>query len=639
MVTLSWPNLHNLKIRKHGGRKMNYEKLANDILSLIGGKNNVSRLTHCITRLRFNLKDESKADETKLKELDGVIGIIKQNGQFQVIIGNDVDKVFDILMPKLNLKNINSVNTKKVGIFSQVIDAVSSILSPLIPPLAAAGMIKVLLLILTMINILSSESGTYTVLNMVADAVFYFMPLLVAYSAAEKFNCNRVMAIALAGILIHPTYTALIGVEDASLSFLGITIPLVKYNATVLPTLMMVWFMSYVEHFAEKISPKVIKVFFQPLLVMLIVAPVTYIVIGPIGNYAGTLLASVISAVQAEANWLAVAILSSVYSLLVMVGMHRALTPIGLSLFTSLGYEPLMKAASLCSNFSQAASCLAVACKTKNKELKQIAGSAATTAFVSGITEPAMYGITLKLKRPLIACIISSAIAGIYAGLVGVKAYAYATPGIFSFAMFMGPDGSNIIHAIIAALIAIIGAFVLTWLFGFEEPEEDINDDVIEMVEGNAVCEITSPVKGRIIPLKDVNDDTFTSGVVGDGIAVYPEDDIICSPVDGRVCVVFQTKHALMIRSENGCEVLLHIGIDTVNLEGKYFKTLINVNDTVKKGDPLVKIDRESIKKEGYDLTTCVLVTNMDQYSGINKTKNSIVSKGEYLMNTMEKKL
>lgn len=622
---------------------MNYEKLANEILNLVGGQNNVVRLTHCITRLRFNLNDESKANETKIKELDGVIGVMKKSGQFQIIIGNDVDKVYDCLESKLNLNNKTESKGKGTHIFSKIIDAVSSILSPLIPPLAAAGMMKVLLLILTLLKLLDSSSDTYVVIDMVADSVFYFMPLIVAYSASVKFNCNRVMAIALAGILIHPTYTGLVGQEEATLSFLGISIPLVKYSSTVLPTLMMVWFMSYVERFAEKVSPKIIKVFFQPLLVMLIVAPVTYIVIGPIGNYAGTLLADVITVIQSQANWLAVALLSSIYSLLVMVGMHRALTPIGLSLFTSLGYEPLMKAAALCSNFSQAASCLAVALKTKDKNLKQIAGTAATTAFVSGITEPAMYGVTLKLKRPLVACIISSAISGIYAGLVGVKAYAYATPGIFSFAMFMGPDISNIIHAVIAALISIVGAFVLTWIFGFndtvveEAGKRDVNESLDMDLSGNTSYEIESPVKGNIIPLENVKDDTFASGIIGDGIAVYPQEDTICSPVEGKICVLFRTNHALMIQSTTGVEILIHIGIDTVNLEGKYFEPLVKLNDIVKAGDPLVKIEKEIIEKEGYNLTTFVVVTNLNEHQCLEKTKASEVKKGDFLMCVREK--
>lgn len=622
---------------------MNFEQLANEILKSIGGSKNVEKLTHCITRLRFNLCDESIVDDTKVKQISGVMGVVKQSGQYQIIIGNDVDKVYDCLVTKLDGKNEGIKQKKNVGIVNRVIDYISSILSPLIPPLAAAGMLKVILLILTLLNVLNAESDTYKVLDFISDSVFYFMPLIVAYSASVKFKCNSVMAIALAGVLLHPTFTSLIGQEGASLSIVGAPISIVKYNATVLPTLMMVWFMSYVEHFAEKVSPNVIKVFFKPLLVMLIVAPVTLVIIGPIGNTAGLLLANVFTYLLDKHGWLAVALLSSVYSLLVMVGMHRALTPIGLSLYNTLGYEPLMKAAALCSNFAQASSCVAVAIKTKNKELKQVASTAATTAFISGITEPAMYGVTLRLKRPLIACIISSGIAGVYAGITMVKAYAYATPGLFSFAMFMGPDGMNIIHALIAALISIVGAFVLTLIFGFDDPLDDADktnaQNENKLAHSSSSINVSSPVKGKVIQLSEVKDDTFASGVCGKGVAILPQHNLFVSPVDGILKVSFKTKHAFVFQSNDGVEILMHIGIDTVNLEGKYFEVLAKENTTVKKGDPIVKIDYEEIQKAGYDLTTCIIVTNSKDYLEVIETDELEVNSGDKIITLLEDKI
>lgn len=618
---------------------MNYEQKASEIIDAIGGTKNVLKLTHCITRLRFNLKNESLADDNKVKNIQGVMGLMKKNGQYQVIVGNDVDKVFNIIDKQLDHKYEKASN-KKVGFFSRVIDSVSAILSPLIPPLAAAGMTKVLLLILSLMGIMDKTMQTYIVLDFAADSVFYFMPLLVAYSASRKFQCNPIMAIALAGVLIHPTFTKMVA-ANKPLSFIGIPISLVNYNATVLPTLMMVWFMSYVERFAEKISPNVIKVFFKPLLVLLIVVPVTMIAIGPAGNYIGKILATEITIIQSKAGWASVAILSSVYSLLVMVGMHRALTPIGLSMFTSLGYEPLLKAAALCSNFSQASACVAVALKTKNKELKQIAGSAATTAFVSGITEPAMYGVTLKLKKPLIACIISSGIAGVYAGFTAVKAYAYATPGIFSFAMFMGPQTSNIMNAVITAVIAIVGAFVLTWILGFDDPIEEnetfVFDDrslknkhEIPQMSMNQI--ISSPVSGRIVNLKDVDDDTFASEVCGKGIAIFPDDNTFYSPIDGQLETIFKTRHAFMLRGDNGAEVLVHIGINTVNLEGQYFEALVKEHTHIKKGEPIIKIDKDAITKAGYDLTTCIILTNCDKFLQIQYCESQYVKTNDTLL-------
>lgn len=632
--------------------KMTVEKLADEILNAVGGTKNIDRMTHCITRLRFNIKNQSIVKDDKIKKIDGVLGTVNQSGQYQIIIGDEVEKVYDLILEKLNKNqstnsSIDPGKHKKANLFGRIIDSISSILSPLIPPLAAAGMLKVILLILSMTNILSTKGNTYITLNFISDSVFYFMPLLVAYAASVKFKCNSVLAIVLAGVLLHPTFTALIGKEGASLSVFGLPIPLVKYNATVLPTLLMVWFMSYVERFAEKISPKPIKVFFKPLVVMLIVAPITLVIIAPIGNAIGNYLATIFTYLLDKQGWLAVALLSSVYPTLVMVGMHRALTPIGLSLYNSLGYEPLLKAASLCSNFSQASACVAVAIKSKNKELKQIAFSAATTAFIGGITEPAMYGVTLKLKRPFIACMISGAVAGIYAGITALKAYAYATPSIFSFAMFMGPESNNIIHAIITAAIAIVGAFALTWILGFEDPVDESSNPTEEKGAENEVnrsmktpeYKIYAPVSGNVINLREVNDETFAKEMCGKGVAIQPLESTFLSPVDGIVEVVFKTKHAIGFKSDDGVQVMLHIGIDTVNLEGKYFDVLVEEHSKVTKGQPIVKIDMEKIKGLGYDLTTCVIVTNTNDYLDVIETDAKEVKTGDKLISVLESNL
>ncbi|MGL5378357.1 beta-glucoside-specific PTS transporter subunit IIABC [Clostridium sp.] len=603
---------------------MNYENLAKSILNYVGEEGNVEHVTHCATRLRFNLKDVSKVNQEKLKQTKGVMGVVNSNGQFQIIIGSDVANVYKKLMELGSFQKSNDGNTEKSkkGI-SSIFEIISGIFTPILQPLAAAGMLKAVLVIATTFGWLTKDSQTYYIFNFVSDSLFFFFPVILGYTSAVKFKANPYMGMLIGGMLIHPSFSALVSAGE-SVTLLGLPIKLINYSSTVVPIILIVWIMSYVEAFADKISPKPIKFFSKPLITMLVMTPIAFSALGPIGSFLGDGLSKVIDTINGVAPWSIPMIVGATSPLLVMVGMHYALIPMGINGIALNGYENIVGPGMLVSNIAQGASTLAVAAKTKNKDLKQLAGSAGLTA-VLGITEPAMYGVTMRLKKPLISIMISGGIAGAYAGFTGVVRYASGSPGIASLPIFMGDNPMNIIHTIIALAIAFVSAFILTWIIGFEEPsneeqtvevdevvEEEVEEKSIEPLNKKII--IASPANGKVVQLKDVNDETFAGEFMGKGIAINPSEGKIVSPVNGKVQMIFNTKHAIGLTSEDGTEILIHIGIDTVQLNGKYFKSYVESGDEINVGDTLVEFDMDAIKKEGYDLITPVIVTNTNDY-------------------------
>lgn len=628
---------------------MNYEKIANEIIKAVGGKENINNVIHCMTRLRFTLKDQSIADTEKIKTFSGVVGVATNSQQYQIIIGSQVDRVHSVIEKKLDLKKEQEQgkeDRKKkgfLGLLNQGLNVLSEVLTPLVPALAASGMLKVILLVLSQTGVLTDETSTYKILMAISDATFYFLPILVAFLAADYFKTNKVLAVVFAGVLLHPEFVSFVESGDP-ITFLAIPVSSIGYASSLIPALLMVWVMSYVEKIAEAISPSMIKVFFKPLVMMLIVPPVTLIVLGPIGDFIGQGIGALSTYSFEHFGWITVAILGALLPFSVLTGLNRALTPVSIQIYTTLGHEPLFRVAYIGSNMSQGAAALAVAVRTKNKELKQIAYSAATTTLLSGITEPSLFGVNIKLKKPLIATTIAGGLAGAYAGFMNVSAYAMAVPGLLSIPMFIGPETSNLIHAIITFAIAIIGTFILTLLFGFEDLPENKSfsngdskeregaksEPIIEEHLVNKELEIYSPVKGRIIPLNEVKDEAFSSGMMGKGVAVIPEDDVIYSPVDGKVGAAFPTGHAYIVVTDEGEEILIHVGINTVNLSGKYFNKKVQNGDIVRRGTPLVEINKEAIEKEGYDLTTCILLSS-DKIDSLELTTKSKVTKNDVL--------
>lgn len=623
---------------------MDYKKVGLQVLELVGGANNIRRLTHCATRLRFEFNDMSQVQVEKIEKLPGVISVVNKGGQFQVVIGNEVQQAYRAILNETgNLdggKKFKDNKKSDESIVSRFISVISTTFTPMIPAITGAGMIKAVLAILTLTGLLSSDSQTYYLLDTIADAAFFFMPVLLAYGAANKFECSPILAMTIAGVLLHPNLTSLLNAGD-SVKFLGIPVILTDYACSVLPIIITVWLMSYIERFAEKVSPSIIKFFTKPLIILLLTAPLALIVIGPLGTYMNDLVAAGAEVINSKASWLIPMLMGAFQPLLVVTGTAWAMTPIATMQLTNLGAERINGPGMLASNIAQGGATLAVAFKSKNKEMKQLAASSGITA-VLGITEPSLYGVTLKLKKPLIAAMIGGGLAGIYAGISGLVRYAFVSPGLAALPAFIGKNPMNIVHALITCLIAFVATFILTIIIGFEDSivettEEENNETPKEnniVVEdkklGNAV-EIKSPIKGEVVPLSKVNDEVFSVGLLGKGVAIIPDEGLVTSPINGTVEAVLDSKHAIALKSEEGIEMLIHVGLDTVNLEGKHYETYVKVGDIVKAGDKLLSFNMDEIKKLGYDLITPVIICNSDNYSEIKTAPIGKVNNGQII--------
>ncbi|MBN3345503.1 PTS beta-glucoside transporter subunit EIIBCA [Clostridium botulinum] len=620
---------------------MDYKKVGLQVLELVGGAKNVNKLTHCATRLRFELNDKSKVEMKKLENLPGVISVVDKGGQFQVIIGNDVQTAYRAIINEtsglINSSNKqHNKNVEKENIVSRFISVISTTFTPMIPAITGAGMIKAVLSILSLTGLLSADSQTYYLLDTIADAAFFFMPILLAYGAAIKFECNPILAITIAGALLHPNLTSLM-TSGKAVYFIGIPVRLTNYAGSVLPIIITVWAMSYIEKFAEKISPSIIKFFTKPLIILLLTAPLALIVIGPFGTYLNDLVAAGAEFINGKASWLIPLLMGAFQPFLVVTGTAWAMTPIATMQLTNNGSEMINGPGMLASNIAQGAATLCVAVKSKNKNLKQLAASAGTTALL-GITEPSLYGVTLKLKKPLIAAMIGGGCAGIYAGLSGLVRYAFVSPGLAALPAFIGKNPMNIIHALITCLIAFVVTFILTWILGFEDPidEESIKTSIANKKETTIsdtnIIEIASPLSGELIPLSQVNDDVFSGELLGKGMAILPNNGNVVSPIEGIVSTVLESKHAVALQGDNGVEILIHIGLDTVNLEGKYFKSFVKSGDRVKIGDKLIEFNINEIKKLGYDTVTPVIICNSDKYETVVGEKENEVTFGNNII-------
>ena len=612
---------------------MNYENTAKKILQRVGGKDNVISLVHCMTRLRFVLKDESIVDDEAVKKTKGVMGVMKKAGQYQIIIGNDVANVFAELNKLGNFSNEapkkEAIKTEKQNLFSRLMDTISGIMAPVIPAIIGAAMIKVLLTLLPMIGVLSTEGDTYNLLSVMGDGAFFFMPVLIAISASKKFGTNMYYAASIALIMLHPNFISLMNnAHEAgeTIKFLNIVpVTYASYAYSVIPIILAVWSLKYVERLVDKITPVVTKNFLKPMLIVLIEAPFALIILGPLGAICGNVISTLVYAIHDKLGFIAIGLVAGVYPFVVMAGMHHAFTPIKLGMIASTGFENFICIGELCSNMAQGAASLAVAVKSKNKDFKQIAGSSAFSALFAGITEPALYGVTLRLKRPMLGACIGAAAGGLFGGFFQMKCFGIATPAIVTIVQYV-EEGKpqSLLFAALTILLTVVVTFVATILIGFEDiVDEDDELDALETGKEEAVVllenpiEITSPAEGKLIPIGEVQDPTFAKEILGKGAAIIPEKGVICAPFDGKVDAIFDTGHAVGLISDTGVELLIHIGIDTVNLEGKYFVPKAASGDSIKKGDVLIEFDIDAIQAAGYDVTTPVIVSNSDQYAKV----------------------
>nr|WP_024838790.1 beta-glucoside-specific PTS transporter subunit IIABC [Clostridium sp. 12(A)] len=613
---------------------MNHRELAQAILEQVGGINNITQLVNCATRLRMNFKDESLVHLDQINKIPGVLGAVKKSGQYQIIIGTDVANVCNEI--KAMGLNESPVNTgKKVGKIDALMDIFAAIFTPVIPAITAAGMIKAILVICVLLG-MEKTSQIYVVLSFIADAGFYFLPIMLAVSSAKKLGCNPYLAAMVGGALLHPAFTQLVTAGEPVHIF-GLPIKLINYGSSVIPIILAVWLMTYVERFADKVSPKAVKFFMKPTLTILIVVPIVLVVLGPLGSYIGTGIATITDFLNMHVSWLVPTLMGAFMPLLVLTGMHWSFLPVLMTSYTTYGYEAVMGPGSLVSNVCQGSAALCVSIKTKNKELKQLASSAGVTALM-GITEPAMYGVTIKFKKILLSVMLGGGVGGFYAGLMGVVRYTSGTPGLLSIPIFIGENPMNVVHALIACAIGFVVTFAATWFYGFEEPADSSEKTETKETEAGEKASmvkkivISSPVNGKKVDISKVKDETFAKEILGKGIAVESVDGKIAAPFDGEVATIFRTKHVIGLKSTEGVELLIHIGIDTVELEGKFFTPHVQDGDTFKKGDLLLEFDKKAIEEAGYETIIPVIVTNTSNYLEVLASKEGDVEMGQELL-------
>ncbi|CAB1216755.1 PTS glucose transporter subunit IIA [Serratia liquefaciens] len=608
---------------------MDYKQLGLEILLQVGGKDNVSKLTHCATRLRMEFNDDSKVQAKAIESLPGVISVVERGGQFQIVVGNNVQQTFRAMQKEIgDLSGRQSEKNSQArgGVISQIISVISTTFTPVIPAITGAGMIKALLAILKLTGVIDAASPTYHLLDTIADAAFFFLPVLLAYGAAIKFECNPILAMTIAGALLHPNLAQMLAAGTV-IDFVGIPVRLADYAGSVLPIIFTVWLMSYIERFAEKVSPTMIKFFTKPMIILLVTAPLALVVVGPFGIFLNDLVAAGAAIVDGKASWLIPMLMGGLQPFLVITGTAWAMTPIATGQLSKNGFEMINGPGMLASNIAQGAATLCVAFRTKNKNLRQLASSAGFTALL-GITEPSLYGVTLKLRKPLIAAMIGGGCAGIYAGLSGLVRYAFVSPGLAALPAFIGENPMNIVHALITCAIAIVVTFALTWMLGFDDPVEETGSGVSEAVSG-AEQQIVSPLNGQLVALAQVNDDVFSQGLLGQGVAIRPQEGVLRAPLTGEVVTFLPSMHAVGIKGDNGVELLVHIGIDTVNLAGQHFASELKVGDRVQVGDELVRFDLAAIVGLGYDITTPVLVVNSEAFPQLNCRQPGAVDFGQ----------
>lgn len=594
-----------------------YNTLAKEIISKVGGLENIESLHHCQTRLRFKLINDAKADKKGIEALDGVAKVILNGGMFQVVIGMHVAEVYEEIEPELSHNHQDIKKSQKKNPFDIAIDFISSIFSPIVPALAGAGMVKALLALLVAFHLIDTTSQNYVILNMIGDATFAFMPILLAYTSAKKLNCNPILAAVTAGIMCHATWGNLVAGKEAVELFGFLPLYLVRYTGSVIPIVLVILVQAPLEKWLNKIIPNAVRLVFVPMILFLVMGILGLSILGPLGDYIGKGFTFVFSWLSVNAGWLEAALIGGLYPLLVIFGLHHGLAPLGTMQMAQMGYDAIFGPGVLCANIGQGTSAFITGLLSKDTKTKQIGTSAGITGLM-GITEPALYGINVPKKYPLIAGLIGSTFGGLFAGLTHTHRYATGSSGLPAVMMYIGDNTLQFFYQILIALaITIIISALCTWLFVKRFEKNTINDKTVKQEK------ILSPVKGNVISLKEVKDEAFASESLGKGIAVEPCEGIIKAPCDGVILTLFPTKHAIGILSDQGAEILIHIGLNTVELNGKYFTAHVKQGDTVKKGQTLITFDLDQLKAEGYETQIPIIITNSDQYLDIVKESSS----------------
>lgn len=628
---------------------IDYRSLAESIVEKVGGEHNIAGATHCATRLRLNLKDDSKADKAAVEKLPGVITVMEAGGQFQVVIGNNVPLVYAELgrFTKLAGDNATAGDAPKGNIFNRFFDLISSIFSPILWPLAAAGLFKAFLLAATQWNWLEAESQTFIILNAAADALFYFLPLFLAVTSAKRFNTNQFTSMAIAGALVYPAIVAL-NTGDR-VEFAGIPFTMMTYTSSVIPIIVAVWIQGYLERFLNRVLPSVVRNFTTPLLTLAVMVPLVLITVGPLTIWVGESVSQGIESTFGFAPWLAGGLLGGFYQVFVLFGLHWGLLPFMVTDISTQGsslmYGPLLSAV-----LAQAGATLAVLLRTRNPQRREVAGPAAFSGFLAGVTEPAIYGVNLPLKRPFIFGSIGGAVGGAIAAAGGSAATSLVLPSLLALPAYT--EVGSFTAQLIGTGIAVAIGFTLTFLFVDRETENaasvpapaDGNEslDLVGAVPASTLAggsgaatavdartvDVLAPVTGRVVPLSEVTDKVFSSRALGDGLGVVPDEGRVYAPVSGKVMVAMPAGHAYGIKSPEGVEVLVHVGIDTVNLNGLGFRPAVEKGQEVKAGDLLAEFDLNLIVEAGYDTTTLLVVTNTNQFQAVTPIESGTLEHG-----------
>ena len=591
-----------------------YHELAQAIIDNLGGKENVQDVYHCQTRLRFKLKDGQLVQKSQLEELEGVTMYLFNAGVHQVVIGTHVKNVFEEIEPlvDLNKDEDGKLETEKLSPVQTLISFVAAVFQPIIPALSGAGMVKAVLALLVVFKLISNTSQTYVMLNTFSDGVFYFLPLLLAFTTAQKLKTNPILAVGVIAMMLHPNWITFVTAGEKVAFFDLIPFTLATYSSSVIPAILIVFVQSYVERLLKRIIPKSVELIFVPMFIFLIMGTLAFSILGPIGAIIGNLLADGFTYLSETISWLPPVLIGALLPIMVMFGIHNAIAPLGIMQMSQLGYDSIFGPGALVSNIAQATAASIVAIRTKDKKLKQVASSGALTGYM-GITEPILYGVNLPKKYPLYASMIGGGLGGLYAGVMQVHRFATGSSGLPAVLLYIGDNTMEFFwNIIIAIIITVTSTAIITYFLSlrFEEKVPSELELPAEKLVALSDTLITAPISGQVIELSQVADPVFASESLGKGFAIQPNAELVVAPFDGQVITVLPTKHAIGLLSDSGLELLIHIGLDTVNLNGQFFESYVKEGNKVAKGQKLISFEKMAIENAGYQTEIPIVVTN-----------------------------
>lgn len=624
-----------------------YEQLAKDIVDNVGGVSNIESLHHCQTRLRFKLKNNDLANQEVIAGLEGIPKVLINGGMFQVVVGMHVAEVNEEVEKYMASKGFtegtvssNETEEKKKPL-DVVADFVSSIFSPIIPALAGAGMVKAFLAILVTFQLVDPTNQTYVIINMIGDATFAFLPILLGFTTAQKLKVNPYLAAIVAGIMVHATWGGLVEAGNTVNLFGFLPLYLVRYTNSVIPIILVVLVQAPIEKFLNKIIPNALRLVFVPMILFLVMGVLALSIVGPAGDYIGAAFTSGFTWLSENVSWAPALAMGGLYSLLVIFGLHHGLAPLGFIQLSQMGYDSIFGPGVLLANVGQGTASLIVGLLSKDTKTKQIGTSAGITGLM-GITEPALYGLNVPKKYPLIAGLMGGAAGGLFAGITATRRFATGSSGLPAVVMYIGDNSMRYFYQILIALaitmtVSAVATVVLFKRYDGKETTKNVKKEDPAPIISNEDVTITSPADGRVIPLSKVDDEVFSAGLLGKGIGIEPTDNQIVAPFDGTISTLFPTKHAIGIVSDNGTELLIHIGIETVELEGEFFETHVKQGEHVKRGQLLVTADFAKIKEAGYNTQIPVVITNSHDFENVEPVDSCDIQINDLLMKVQPK--